>query len=596
VQRAATGARGWGEILQVVLIFGRRRIEGESASVGTKYAKSAQTGDEGVALVRKIVTSSDAVYRGSETPDLGVDGTIELLRDDREPSGDLVLVQIKSGSSYIRKGRFYVDADRSHFETWSRYAVPVVGIVCDPDRDEGRWVDISAYLRDHPQKIAHGPYTIEAPASQPFSRAAFPKFIARFRRPRAPITRVDTTPNLLIRKWGPADTRATRALLQPIAIDYPNFEAWLNSKFSDDKASKKVVALGDTIAAFSMWQAKDDRNVKLQTFMVGPLFRGTSIGQHLLYHELRNWARNPRIERIHVTISSSKADLIDYFQSFGFRVEGFAPNRYDRAGDAAELVMAKHLVRQVVRTPADLKVLAEYLTKRIWGIRAGSADRFGVTTSNMGVQAALPAATVKVSEAEETIEQRISVVDESRLLNRTYDDAALMEEFYPLRIHLAKKRYMLVPIFQQWVDAMLSISGPGTSLKLRVDNAYYCYPKVSNLARGDLVIFYEPKKDGGRGAAIGAALVLEQRIDKPKALYSRFAKLGIYRLEDVAQHANAAGDALAIRFGLFEPFEKPVTLARIRDILRKATNVQGLTPIDRDSFEVIRSEGLATEP
>jgi len=144
--------------------------------------------------------------------------------------------------------------------------------------------------------------------------------------------------------------------------------------------------------------------------------------------------------------------------------------------------MAKHLVRRVVRTPADLTVLTEYLTKRIWGIRADSADRFRVTTSNMGIQAVLPAAVVKVSETEETVERRVSVADESGLLNRTYDDATLMEEFYPLR------------------------------------------------------------------------------------------------------------------FGLFEPFEKPVTLARIRDILGTATNVQGLTPIDRDSFEVIRSEGLAPEP
>src|SRR5262249_30345357 len=147
---------------------------------------------------------------------------------------------------------------------------------------------------------------------------------------------------------------------QPIAIDYPNFEVWLNGKLSNDKASKKVVALGNIIAAFSMWQTKDDRNVKLQTFMVGPLFRRTAIGQHLLYHELRNWARDPKIERVHVTISSSKADLIDYFHSFGFRVEGFAPNRYARTGDAAELVMAKHLVRRDVRTLAELKALSEY--------------------------------------------------------------------------------------------------------------------------------------------------------------------------------------------------------------------------------------------
>jgi len=52
------------------------------------------------------------------------------------------------------------------------------------------------------------------------------------------------------------------------------------------------------IAAFSMWQAKDARNVKLQTFMVGPGHRRTAIGQHLLYHELRTWARDPKLARV----------------------------------------------------------------------------------------------------------------------------------------------------------------------------------------------------------------------------------------------------------------------------------------------------------
>src|SRR5262249_6003426 len=131
-----------------------------------------------------------------------------------------------------------------------------------------------------------------------------------------------------------------------------------------------------------------------------------------------------------------------------------------------------------------------------------------------------------------------------------------------------------------------------TPLNLRIDNVYYCYPKLRRLARGDLVAFYEPKKGAGRGAAIGSAVVLEVAIASPKELYSRFADLGVYRDADVKRHANKAGDAMAIRFGLFEPFESVVTLARIRAILGLRTNAQGLTPIGRDAFEAIRSQGL----
>src|SRR5262245_26415799 len=100
--------------------------------MGTKYTKNAQTGDQAVAFVRQVTADSGAVYRTFENPDLGVDGAIELLTEDREPSGDLVLGQIKGGSSYVRAGRYYVDTDRAHFETWVRYAIPVVGIVWDP--------------------------------------------------------------------------------------------------------------------------------------------------------------------------------------------------------------------------------------------------------------------------------------------------------------------------------------------------------------------------------------------------------------------------------------------------------------------------------
>src|SRR5262249_30234322 len=151
--------------------------------------------------------------------------------------------------------------------------------------------------------------------------------VRRFRRPQVTATRVDTTPNLLIREWQPADAVPTKGLLQPIALDYPKFDEWLMKKLTAPEASKKVVSVGSVVAAFSMWQAKDARNIKLQTFMVGPLYRGTAIGQHLLYHELRTWAAMPGVKRAYVTVASTKLDLIEYFTSFGFRIEGFAPNR-----------------------------------------------------------------------------------------------------------------------------------------------------------------------------------------------------------------------------------------------------------------------------
>jgi ribosomal protein S18 acetylase RimI-like enzyme len=456
---------------------------------------------------------------------------------------------------------------------------------------EAHWVDISEHLQRNPEIIVRGPYSIEAPLNQHFSAAEFPSFLDHFRRRAGVATRVDVTPNLLIRAWQPGDARPTRALLSPIAPDYPAFDNWLSKKFADPSASKKVVAVGDVIAAFSMWQSKDERNIKLQTFTVGQSYRGTAIGQHLLYHELRTWASDPRIERVHVTVASSKSELIGYFREFGFRVEGFSANRYPRP--AAELIMAKHFVRNVIRTPSDLERIAQELYERFWGLSEASVSRFGVTSADLAVPAVFPALVMTLNNRVVTVRSRIIVEDENGRELIHHDDESLMREFYPLRIHLSGKRYLIVPIYPEWAEAMLSTSGPQTPLKLRIDNVYYCFPKSSNLAKGDLVLFYETKKGGGRGASIGSALVQEVAIDIPSSLFQRFSQLGIYTLNDIEGHANASGRAMAIKFSLFEPFPHPISLSDIIKHLGHKTNVQGLTPIPREAFEAIRSGGIS---
>ncbi len=558
--------------------------------MATKRLKSAETGEKGVAFVRQITAQAGGIFRAFDSADIGIDAAIELLADTGEPSGDFVLAQIKAGKSYVRNGRFFVHGDRDHFETWSRYSVAVIGIVCDTLNEEARWVDISEYLLQNPEVVRKGPYRIEAPASNPFSVAGFPKLLNQFRRTTSVVTQVGATPNLLIRAWRASDAKPTRALLSTIAPDYPGFDKWLTNNFSDSKASKKVVVVGKAIAAFSMWQEKDQRNIKLQTFIVGPRFRGTGIGQHLLYHELRTWALNPDVERVFVTVASSKSELIAYFRHFGFRVEGVAANRYPRP--AAELIMTKHFVRDIVRTPAHLQQMAKSLEMRIWGLPSPQPVRFGVNASDLALPALLPTVSMVLDSSESTVNPRIVLQQKSGRKLLIHDDESLMREFFPLRLHLAHKRYVIIPIYREWVEGMLSSTGPHNPLKLRVEHAYYCYPKIPKFLKGDLVLFYETKKNGGSGTALGAAVALEVLIDTPQKLFKRFSRFGIYTLSDVEAHANAQGNAMCIKFALFEHFTSPVSLARIRAILRNNATMQGLTPIAREGFETIRSEGI----
>jgi hypothetical protein len=513
--------------------------------VATRYTKDAQTGQQGIDFVRRVATGSGCIYRPFESADLGIDGAIEFVNDRREPTGDMVLTQIKSGPSYVRGGRFVMPGDRSHFETWARYAIPVVGIVVEPSTGEARWVDISAHLRKNPERVVQGPYAIEAPARQTFDEASFAAFAAKFTRSRTGAARVVATPSFVIRTWRPEDAKAIRVLLRPIAADYPGFDTWLEHQWAKDDVSKKVVEIDRTIAAYSMWTAKDERNIKLQTFMVGQLFRGTAIGQHLLDHELRTWAADPKVERVFVTVASSKSDLIDYFLYFGFRVEGISANRYPRVSAPAELVMAKHFVRETIRTPADLDRVIGEIARRVWGIdpTEAIATRFGVSGEVCSVPTSFPKVHVALDRSDGTAALRLRLVASTGDDLLRHDDASFMREFYPLRLHLPRKRYLIVPIYARWVQAMLTTTNDAatsrpTTLKLRVDNVYYCYPKVPDLAAGDFVIFYEPAREGGAKAAIGAAIVREAVLDVPTALHRKFASRGVYTAEDVRQHAR----------------------------------------------------------
>ncbi len=567
--------------------------------MATKYTRQARTGQKGVEFVRRVAAESGCIYRPFESADVGIDGALEFVNDTGEPTGDLILVQIKSGPSYVKAGRFFLRADRNHFETWLRYAMPVVGIVYDPGSDEARWVDIGAHLRRQPEQVANGPYLIETPATQPFSTASFEAFSARFIRPCVASTRVDATPNFLIRPWTPDDAKPTRALLAPIAADYPKFDEWLEHQWAKASVSKKVAEVDGAVAAYSMWTRKDDRNVKLQTFMVGQLFRGTAIGQHLLYHELRTWADEPRIERVFVTVSSSKAELIGYFRQFGFLVEGSSANRYPRKANAAELVLAKHFIRETVREPRELERVIGLIARGVWGVDpTGAPDsRFGVSAESWSIPLYFPEVQVVTDLREATVSPRVKLVSPSGETLRSDDDASLMREFFPLRVHLRNKRYAIVPIYAAWVKAMLSTRDDAsasrpTSLKLRVDNVYYCYPKLRDLTAGDLVLFYEPKRDGGSQSAIGSAIVRETMLDTPEVLFGRFSDQGVYGIDDIRAHVSS-GTAMAIHFELFEPFKRPITLAQIRKILQNHTNIQGLTKIARDQFERIRGLGLS---
>lgn len=139
-----------------------------------RYPRSALTGDEGIDFISLTCSRAGALFLARPRQDVGIDGHIELLDGAGEPTGQLALIQSKAGLSYIsEQGAYLLRASRAHFETWARYSLPVIGIVYNPATRDARWVDVSAHVREHPECVESGPFTIEAPAHQQFSEDQF---------------------------------------------------------------------------------------------------------------------------------------------------------------------------------------------------------------------------------------------------------------------------------------------------------------------------------------------------------------------------------------------------------------------------------------
>jgi hypothetical protein len=81
--------------------------------------------------------------------DFGKDAYVDLAADGAV-TPLCVAVQVKSGVSYrTAAGDYFVPVEQ-HAETWRASTVPVFGLVYDPDDHGLRWVDLTGYLRAHP--------------------------------------------------------------------------------------------------------------------------------------------------------------------------------------------------------------------------------------------------------------------------------------------------------------------------------------------------------------------------------------------------------------------------------------------------------------
>lgn len=110
------------------------------------------TGRNGVNTARLFFEDHGCTFQEvGQQHDFGKDAYVDLA-DHAGLTPLCVALQIKAGGSYRTSQGNYAVPVEGHAELWRHSTVPVFGIVHDPDDGLLRWVDLTGYLRAHPEQ------------------------------------------------------------------------------------------------------------------------------------------------------------------------------------------------------------------------------------------------------------------------------------------------------------------------------------------------------------------------------------------------------------------------------------------------------------
>ncbi|MFC5694850.1 DUF4365 domain-containing protein [Pseudomonas sp. GCM10022186] len=107
------------------------------------------------------------IFREQLVSDVGIDGHLELVVNG-EATGKLMAVQVKTGSSYIKKtksGNVY-SAENKHLEYWLNHSLPVLLLIHEPGENKTYWAEIGESKVNRHEKT----WSIHIPEKNVFDR------------------------------------------------------------------------------------------------------------------------------------------------------------------------------------------------------------------------------------------------------------------------------------------------------------------------------------------------------------------------------------------------------------------------------------------
>ncbi|WP_176372172.1 DUF4365 domain-containing protein [Halomonas citrativorans] len=132
--------------------------------------ESDRTERQGLGWVTVRGETAGFAVREQTSSDYGIDAIAELV-DDETATGQLVAIQIKSGSSYLgetKNGCYIYRPDAQHVDYWLGHTLPVIVCHCDPENEIVYWERVA---NDTLESTGKG-YKLAVPRARQFGKEA----------------------------------------------------------------------------------------------------------------------------------------------------------------------------------------------------------------------------------------------------------------------------------------------------------------------------------------------------------------------------------------------------------------------------------------
>jgi len=185
--------------------------------------------------------------------------------------------------------------------------------------------------------------------------------------------------------------------------------------------------------------------------------------------------------------------------------------------------------------------------------------------------------------------------------------SADFEKFlFPAKIIDSEINNFIIPIQPRWAQDLFDeylaqqilLLGQKKELAFNREAVYYKSAKNSGgLNAPGRILWYvsEDKYNSycGISSIRACSFIDEVIIGKPKELYQRFQRLGVYKLDDIMKiPQDKNGDIIAIRFSNTELFKYPVPLKKVQAVLNKKSTFQSACKIQNSHFPTLYNLGV----